>query len=121
MSRESITANELIDRLKEAIAVIEAICPGYEVRLLPKNHSPKGSAPTLVNAAIMPSEMPRGGSLREQVVRATATWRSIAEIIRSTGLQQRQIYGVLGAPDTRDRFERRRVGGVKQYRYSGSG
>lgn len=101
------SAEQLIEVAK-AIDILDRIFPYYNVRFEPIRD-------TQVSAS--PRDESAGATIRDKVLSVTtAVACSVPDIEVRTGLNKRQIRGVLSAPDME--FTKERVGGETRYQFA---
>ena len=109
----------IIEQLRQAVnakhqAALQAVelLAGYFDEPLPKNNGepPKKHAPREGT-----------GQIRNTVLAAfRREYLSVEMAAKETGLELRQVRGVLSAPTLADKFDKKTVSGVKQYKYKGA-
>jgi hypothetical protein len=98
------------DTLDEAIAL--------QRRLAGKDSTTIGAAAHGNNGRASAASTAGTGSFRDKVVAVISKqWASAQQVVAETGLDIRQVRGVINAPGLSDRIERRNADGVKEYHW----
>jgi hypothetical protein len=109
--------------IAEAIEILERVFPGFDVRFTQSERTEAEVAEVAKvenhNGRQQPSGrlfLDSGGTIRDRVRHATTgKFASVTEIAEESGLEIRQVRGVVNAPDAE--FERQRSDGIQRYQF----
>jgi len=106
-----------LQKLLDAFDMISQHYPHHEVQLVPRDVGGNGQDDKMLDDLFGPSFT--AGTNKERVLQAAAggKWFTPPQIEEMTGLEKKQVYGVLTAPEVKDRFDREEIGGGPAKRY----